>query len=81
MDDDSPEILVSLSGQRGKKIKDDHYGNFDLLCIYQQRDDIVETVYSSLLEVAAIVYATTTHMTSEKTPSLRAILQAQTSER
>lgn len=72
-------MLVSLTDNRGK-IHDYHNGNPDLLCICEPGDDIVKTVNSALLGVAAIVHTTTAHMGTEGTLTLGEIWQAQASD-
>lgn len=69
LDDDLPEMLVSLIAHR-VNIHDDHDRTPDSLCIYQRCDDIVGTVNSAQPEVAATFHATTTHMLTNLTPRL-----------
>lgn len=61
-------MMVSLLGHEGGMINDDHDVDADLLCIFQQCDNTVETISRALPECAAIFYATRTHIATKPMP-------------
>lgn len=72
--DDLPKIQISLTDNR-RKIEKDHDVISNLLRIYQQCDDTVETVNRDLPNLAALSHATKAYMATVKTPTLGELLQ------
>lgn len=67
-------MIVSLIDQNGEKINNDHDEKFDLLCPCQQCDEIIQTGYSALLQLAAVAYTTQTHSGREESTSVEVFL-------
>lgn len=74
-------MIVPLINQQVKIINDDHDGTSDFLGICQLFDDTLETVTSSLPEVAALTHFTATDIMREEIPTLEMFLQASTLDR
>lgn len=64
--------MLALQVDRGgEEIDDDHDGNSDFFCIFQERSDTVEAVNCVLKEKAALIQTTSTHMATADTPRLK----------
>lgn len=62
--------MGSLTNHRGEKINDDHDGDADILCTFQQFHDTVQRIPSVLLEVATIAQAEKMRTTTGNTQTL-----------
>lgn len=80
MDDDLPEIKVSLIEQ-GVGINHDRDKSSDVSCICQQCDDSADTVPSALPQVAAVAHDTAMSMGMEEALALKVSLPAQARDR
>lgn len=72
--------MILFIRHQGGKFKDDHDENYDIMCTFPQCDGTVETIHSSVPEVAGIAQATMTHMETEGLPALKEVLQAHGSD-
>lgn len=63
-------MIVSFVNHEGNQVKDNHNGKFDMLCNFTHCSDIVRTVSTTLLQLAAIAHMRTTHAATDKNPKL-----------